>query len=167
MNTAYIDECKGKGYIFAVNLVNPKSQTALRELLNKQLLPGQRSVHFRKESFRRRKALIKRISNMGFRLVILKSVSSKPNQARQILIRHLVKVSPGFQIDYLVFELDITSVQQDSKLLSDLRSSLNWDHRQRHQEPLLWVPDAVAWCLNRGGEWARMVRPMIVETIDC
>lgn len=22
-----------------------------------------------------------------------------------------------------------------------------------HADPLLWIPDAVAWCWNRGGTW--------------
>ena len=65
------------------------------------------------------------------------------------------------------FELDETAHAHDSKLLSDLQRNILWDHRERNQEPLLWVSDAVAWCVNRGGDWERLVRPLIIETIDC
>jgi hypothetical protein len=75
--------------------------------------------------------------------------------------------SQRMEIRELVFELDQSCFVDDIKLLSEIRPNLTWDHRERHQEPLLWVADAVAWCVNRGGEWERMVRPMIVETIEC
>ena len=66
-----------------------------------------------------------------------------------------------------MFELDETSRFSDHKVFKDYASTCNWDHKMRHEEPLLWVADVVAWCVNRGGEWERMVRPMIVETIEC
>lgn len=73
----------------------------------------------------------------------------------------------------MVFELDESAKVQDDQILSRAirlirgKREMQWDHLQRHEEPLLWVSDAVAWCVNRGGDWERMVRPMIVETIEC
>jgi hypothetical protein len=67
----------------------------------------------------------------------------------------------------LIFELDETVRFKDHHFLKQQRTDFAWDHRKRHEEPLLWVADAVAWCVNRGGDWERMVRPIIVETIDC
>lgn len=64
-------------------------------------------------------------------------------------------------------ELDETVRLKDHELFKSRGIYFEWDHKQRHEEPLLWVADAVAWCVNRGGEWERLVRPMIVKTINC
>jgi len=34
-------------------------------------------------------------------------------------------------------------------------------HLRASQEPLLWVSDGIAWCLQRGGPWASAVAPLI------
>jgi hypothetical protein len=164
---AYIDECKAKRYVLALHLVDPKDQARLRRFLTENLLSGQRSIHFRKESPRRRKQLIKSFLNEKLEVVIFNETSMSSSPSRSIVIRALSSQIRNLGLTELVFELDETTLSHDSKLLSDLHIGLHWDHRQRHQEPLLWVADAVAWCMNRGGEWERMVRPMIVETISC
>ena len=35
----------------------------------------------------------------------------------------------------------------------------------RH-EPLLWLPDIVAWCYGRGGSWRDDVEPLVDEVIE-
>lgn len=164
---AYIDECKAKRYVFALHLVDPKDQTRLRRFLTEKLLSGQRSIHFRKESPRRRKQLIKAFLDEELKVIILQETSMSSSPSRSIVIRAMNDLIKRLGVTEIVFELDETARLHDSKLLSDLHTGIHWDHRQRHQEPLLWVADAVAWCVNRGGEWERMVRPMIVETIEC
>jgi hypothetical protein len=37
--------------------------------------------------------------------------------------------------------------------------TLRWDVLVAKADPLLWVPDAVAWSWMRGGEWRRAVAP--------
>lgn len=70
------------------------------------------------------------------------------------------------ELDRSTIDLDRITFRSESQLAPQI-SWPYWDHRQRHEEPLLWVADAVAWCVNRGGDWERLVRPMIVETIEC
>ena len=164
---AYIDESKDKQYLFVLNVVSPKSLPMLRKALAGQLLAGQRSIHFRKESSRRRIKLIRILLSLDFRLIVFKTNRSPPSEARNSLIQVVCENTKKFAITDLVFELDQLSLESDITQLNKLRPEVQWDHRQRHQEPLLWVADAVAWCVNRGGEWERLVRPMIVETIDC
>ena len=164
---AYIDECKAKRYVFVLHLVDPKDQTRLRRHLTEKLMHGQRSIHFRKESPRRRKHLVKEFLGANFKVVIFQETSTNSFPSRSKIIRAIHEHTLELGVTELVFELDETDVVHDSRLLSNLHSSIRWDHRLRNQEPLLWVADAVAWCVNRGGEWERMVRPMIVQTIDC
>ncbi len=38
-------------------------------------------------------------------------------------------------------------------------------HVQPNREPLLWVPDIIAWAYGRGGEWKRSVEPLIEKVV--
>ena len=164
---AYIDESKSKNYLLALNLVLPGDQTLLRKTLNTQLLAGQRSFHFRKESKRRRNQIVQKLLSLDIRVVIFSLKGKSDIEARKCLITHVRKNLRKLEISSLVFELDQSCFVSDVRLLNQLRPEVNWDHRERHLEPLLWVADAVAWCVNRGGEWERMVRPLILQTIEC
>ena len=99
--------------------------------------------------------------------MILRQTETNRTPSRTALIKAIHGQIINLGATELVFELDETARVHDSKLLSDLQTKILWDHRERNQEPLLWVADAVAWCVNRGGEWEKLVRPLIVETIDC
>ncbi len=45
-------------------------------------------------------------------------------------------------------------------------AGLVYEHLRSHEEPLLWVPDAVAWCHGADGEWRRRVVQIIDAVID-
>jgi hypothetical protein len=99
--------------------------------------------------------------------VILRKTETNRSPSRTALIKAIHGQIAHLGATELVFELDETAHAHDSKVLSDLQTNILWDHRERNQEPLLWVSDAVAWCVNRGGDWERLVRPLIIETMDC
>lgn len=40
--------------------------------------------------------------------------------------------------------------------------SLTYEHMRPHEEPILWVSDAVAWAYGAGGDWRRRVTPAVV-----
>lgn len=42
--------------------------------------------------------------------------------------------------------------------------TLTYVHESPHQEPLLWIADAVAWSYTRGGDWKRRIQPLIATT---
>lgn len=164
---AFIDESKAKKYLLVLSVLESRDLTMTRRFLAQTLLAGQRSVHFRKESPRRRTYLIKTLRKLNIRVVVFKDKLGASTSSRALLIRRICDEAKRLELRELVFELDQTCWNDDVKLLNALRPDLSWDHRERNQEPLLWASDAVAWCVNRGGEWERLVKPMIVETIDC
>ena len=43
---------------------------------------------------------------------------------------------------------------------------LAYEHLKPHEEPVLWIPDAVAWCHGSGGEWCRRVMPLVDEVVN-
>ena len=36
-----------------------------------------------------------------------------------------------------------------------------YEHLSPRMEPLLWIPDAVAWCWAKGGVWKDRVLPLV------
>jgi hypothetical protein len=45
----------------------------------------------------------------------------------------------------------------------ELRHAVRYDHMHRHEEPLLWAADAIAWAWQRAGDWRDRVRPLVVQ----
>jgi hypothetical protein len=43
----------------------------------------------------------------------------------------------------------------------------SYDHQPSASEPLLWIPDAVAWAWGRGGHWQTRVKDLglVVDTV--
>jgi EAL domain-containing protein (putative c-di-GMP-specific phosphodiesterase class I) len=123
-------------------------------------------LHFKSENARRKKLIVKLMRGLNCQLVVVKCRTPQAS-ARLCALNSLVTSDLASSCARIVLELDETVRVKDNAYLKQQSRLAEWDHKQRHEEPLLWVADAVAWCVNRGGEWERMVRPMIVETIEC
>jgi hypothetical protein len=169
----YIDECKQDPYLLVGVLVAEYDKVSLRKILSSLLLYRQRSIHFKNENSRHKKRVLASLQKHEFQVVVFRHVLTTKLGGRNQTLKRLVSYSLGARVSQLVFELDETSRISDDQMLANCiplvsgRRLINWEHRLRHQEPLLWVADAVAWCVNRGGEWERLVRPMILATLDC
>lgn len=167
MRSLFVDECKQQPYLFVGFAISAVKQQSHRRNLRSLLLPGQRSLHFKSEDMRRKKAILKQMLDLDCRVVVVKCRSTPKGTARLCALQSLLTSDLASSCKRIVLELDETVRLKDHGYLKRQHWIAEWDHRQRHEEPLLWVADAVAWCVNRGGEWERMVRPMIVETIEC
>ncbi|HEX9856702.1 MAG TPA: hypothetical protein VGC47_15430 [Acidimicrobiia bacterium] len=50
---------------------------------------------------------------------------------------------------------------------SDPNPPLTYSHHTPTNEPLLWVPDAVAWAWGRGGSWRRWIQDLgMVRSVE-
>jgi hypothetical protein len=167
MQSLFVDECKQNNFLLVGFAIANFEHQLMRKLLRSQLLPGQRSLHFKTENMRRKKTIIKVLGDSGCQLVVVRCLVKGQRTSRLCALKTLINSPLAASCKRIVLELDETVRLQDHEFLKRQTSINEWDHRERHQEPLLWVADAVAWCVNRGGEWERMVRPMILETIEC
>lgn len=74
--------------------------------------------------------------------------------------------------DRLVLESDESQDARDRRDLVDLtraagcRDSLRYEHLRAAQEPLLSVPDVVAWSWARGGEWRRRASVLVADVVE-
>jgi hypothetical protein len=169
--TLYLDESKAKNYVFIGILVQDGDAPRLRKRVAALKMPGQRSIHFVKESERRRRKLIQEFLDLGFSAVRFESHENNQKLARQECIRAIVKWAYLNQVKNLIFERDESALVNDEKWLKDEiqknggLGTLGFLHLNRSDEPLLWVSDAIAWCDSRGGEWVRRFGQTIEESI--
>jgi hypothetical protein len=45
-------------------------------------------------------------------------------------------------------------------------AAVSYEHFRSHEEPALWVADAVAWCWGAGGEWRHRISPIVEGVSD-
>jgi hypothetical protein len=66
----------------------------------------------------------------------------------------------------LVIERDDAVLTEDRKLLYrrvrelGCEETVQYRHQRAHEEPLLAIPDALAWCWHRGSHWKTRVAEM-------
>ena len=166
--TLYIDESKAKWYIMAAAVVTAGEEGDLRRVLTNLRLNGQRRLHFAKESDRRRRLILSMLTRTCCRVIVVRSTIGDDREARRECLDVLVQQAVARGASRLVLEQDDSLVRSDRLTLgAALRAtpgaSLGYEHRRPSGEPLLWIPDAVAWCVSRGGEWRRRASPLIDE----
>lgn len=72
----------------------------------------------------------------------------------------------------LMIEQDDSLLRTDCHQLFGLaratgqRDTLQYEHQRASTEPLLALPDIVAWCWVRSGDWRRRAAPIITTVRD-
>jgi hypothetical protein len=66
-------------------------------------------------------------------------------------------------------EQDDSLVRSDTQHLIEFtrtagcKDTLRYEHLRPTSEPLLAIPDAVAWCWAKGGDWQRRIEPVVTD----
>lgn len=167
----YVDETKAKGYlVVAATGSYDGLQVATRDL-GSLLLPGQRSLHMKDEKEPRKRAIadrIVRLGNLGFRAVIYDAGRVGTERERRArCLQALINDASDDPRARIVLDRDETLLSWDRQTLLELTSAnglrdrISYAHINRHEEPLLIIPDAIAWCWAKGGHWRQRVRPIV------
>jgi hypothetical protein len=73
-------------------------------------------------------------------------------------------------VDRLVLDLAEGHFAADKRTLFEatrrLGSKMRYEHRRSKTEPMLWVPDAVAWCYSHRGDWWNIAKPIVRRVRD-
>jgi len=167
---AYIDESARASYLIcAVVVVGDAS--AIRSAVRQLPQPGSHRVHMAKESKRRRRELLTAIAPMDLQAFVATSpLAGRDSQrsARDLCLRQLVEWLVAAEVDELVIESCDQDRDDDRAVLAalyglDATGALTYCHRRPHDEPLLWLPDMIAWAHGAGGEWAPRVAQLITR----
>jgi hypothetical protein len=157
----FVDEIKSKGFLMAAARCPAGDVGVNRKALRGLLLPGQERLHFRSESNQRRKKILQVVTD--FRLLVdLYAVGRNSHEARKRCLDAIVRDSAA-SAERLVVERDDSTYEHDRRCLREAarrfgcHDTLRWDVLVAKADPLLWIPDAVAWSWTRGGAWKASV----------
>lgn len=169
----FVDESKSKAYYVAACVIAPADVAGSRRAISALRRGGQRRVHFKSESDSSRNAFLNGAIEAGLttRLYMARNLPDKT--ARPLCLEHLLDDLMAAGATKLVLESDESLEQADRRIIAQhLRSrgagdSLQYMHCRPHEEPLLWVSDAVAWCHQKGGDWIRRAAPLVQDIVYC
>lgn len=172
----FIDETKAKGYVVVAVACPDASLAAARRAIGRLVLPGQRSIHMKHESSRRRAQIADSVAGLrdvGIGAIVVDAGRGPSPEyvRRDRALRAVVERAATSHAAVLVLDLDHTLVARDARTLSDACrttgvGTITYSHQALSQQPLLALPDVVAWCWARGGSWRRAVSALISSTIQ-
>lgn len=156
---AYVDESKKAGYIVAAAVVTADEVAAARRAMRALLLPKQLRLHFRYEKDSRKAQIVDATMEVSVeaRLYVCRTRRS----ARENCLNAMVPDLADRGVDRLVLERDTSTERLDRQVLFEATrkagTEMTYQHDMPHQEPLLWAPDAIAWCWAAGGSWRQRI----------
>jgi hypothetical protein len=156
----FVDESKARGLLVAAAACLAGDVAAHRRAMAGLVLSGNR-VHFTKESPPRRRKILATIA--GFDLTVRLYQAPKSNAASRRACLNAVVRDAATSAERLVIERDESTLPFDRQVLYQATrqhgcaESLRYDLLAPHEDPLLWIPDAVAWSWAKGGEWRDLV----------
>lgn len=166
----FVDESKHCCYLVAAAALDPAGLAEARKAIQQFIMPRQRRVHFAKEGNPRRDKFLGVINGLGITATIYDaSQYRREKEARPACLRRLVADLAIMKAERLVLEIDDSVAQADKRLLREevkrvgLAACLRYELLRAHEECLLAVPDAIAWCWARGGEWRDKVKDLVTH----
>jgi hypothetical protein len=169
---AFIDEShRGNLYLLAAALLRPGELASTRSLMRSLRVAGERKVHFTHERDSIKKDVIAAL--VSARVPTRVYVGHGHAEAvRERGLRAAVEDLAASGLQRLVLDARWHAGNQVDRAIIHatlLRAharpeAVTYEHLSSHEEPALWIADAVAWCYGAGGEWRRRVKP-IVETV--
>src|SRR5262249_5762964 len=171
---AFVDESRrGQVYRVAVALVDPADLARLRKLLRSLLIPGQRELHFKRETAERARMIVSRLVAAQARVrVYMRSCTDGEETTRQVCLNRLVSDLVIDGAHRLVLDARAGRDAHDQRTIRTVLGKqprdlgLTYEHLDSTCEPLLWIADATAWCVGAGGDWARRIAPVLAGIVD-
>lgn len=136
------------------------------------LLPGQRKLHFKKESPRRRRQLLVALTAMRLDVTVYECQSRQgrdQEDARRLCLEQAIRrLQDGVDEFLVLIESRDALDRLDGITIRAARREkppLSFEHLAPTEDPLLWLPDSFAWPVGAGGDWLRRVRPALTGGI--
>lgn len=166
----FVDEAKDRGYFVTAAALVAGDVSQARKTISGLIKPRQRRLHFSAESDARRKQILDALGELGAQCTVYDGSQQPRKRQRDACLLQLVDDLAISRAQLLVLERDDSVVEVDKKLLYrrtrevGCQDTLTYRHQRAHEEPLLALPDAIAWCVNRGGIWKQRAQPLITAT---
>lgn len=161
----FVDETKSRDYIMAAAAMLPGDVTTARKRLTGLLLPGQERLHFTHERESRRRQLMSAMCGLDLEVTVYVARTRDHVAGRRACMKAILDDVIEQQARMLTLELDESVQVPDRRIMAERfrleAKAPEYRHLPAKSEPLLWVPDAVAWCHQRGGEWRTVCEPIV------
>jgi hypothetical protein len=167
MSVVFVDESKNRKYTLVAAVIEPRKLATMRQALRALVLPGQRRLHFTHESDARRRAVLSRLVELEVAAHVFQSGLARERDAREECLGELVAFAVREGHRRIVLERDASIEKSDRRILfRELRArgagdGFQYEFEGPIDEPLLWIPDAVAWSFVKGGDWRRRIAPIV------
>jgi len=165
----FADESKDRDYLLVAGVVLSGDLAQVRKAMRGLVMPGQHRIHMKKESGPRKKAIAALICELAVEATVYDAGRGRRKEldARAACLRALVVDAAAAGATMLVLEQDESLVRWDNQRLIEItrevgcRDTLRYQHRRAATEELLAIPDAIAWCWAKGGDWRRRIEPIV------
>lgn len=168
----YVDESARSHYMLCGVNVNQQDLELIRSSLKALTLRGKSRVHMYEESRGRQKSVAREIARFDVSawLISVSSSTVKQPESRFLALKSMAEVKSLKDSRIMVLE-NSNSMRRDNRALNELSRSAHFQfphyrHMNSRHEPLLWLPDIIAWCYGRGGTWRDAVEPLVTEVIE-
>jgi len=166
---AYADESVRPGkYLMCVVTIEADAVGPVRRQTRSLLLPGQRRLHFQKESQRRRKQLLGELVNFDVSVAVFYRRHQAGHPERRVradCLTAIVEYLRDLERDVVLYiERREGRDDEDHRTMDQARRRkdvLTYQHLLPSTDPLLWLPDCFVWPVGAGGDWLRRVKPAI------
>jgi hypothetical protein len=170
---AYVDESKRGPYLMCVCVVDPPDRDLVRKTLTGLLVGGQRRLHMKTESDQRKRLILSALSELQVQATVF-ACRTRPQYAarEQILRQGIWPMVVAQNVERLVIEPEDGQDLQDRKVLYELTRTagiaerFTYVHESPNSQPMLWLPDAIAWAYGKGGDWRRRASGLVTESIE-
>ncbi|ODU06422.1 MAG: hypothetical protein ABS81_04765 [Pseudonocardia sp. SCN 72-86] len=167
----FVDETKHRDYLLVASVVVSAELDVVRKGLRELVLPGQRRLHMKNESDQRKQAIAATIARSGVIATVYDAGRRHrtERERRAACLEALINDCTARGDAVLVLEQDDTLLSWDKQQLITLtrdagcRDTLRYEHRRAAAEPLLALPDAIAWSWAKGGDWRRRIEPVVTN----
>ena len=169
---AFVDETKVRGLVVVSAVVHPRDLATARTTMRSLLLPRQSHLHFVKEKAARKGQIADAICGLPVQLDVYEVPGTKDQkQARRTCLAKVVEDLAGRGAHRLVVEQDDSALQSDREVLfravrkHGVPDALVYEHLPARSEPLLWIPDAAAWCWTKDAQWRQRIEPVVRQVV--
>jgi hypothetical protein len=167
----FVDESKDRDFLLVAAVILSGDLDATRSLMRGLVLHGQHRVHMKKERPSRKRAIAGAICEAEVEAIIYQADTAhrRELEAREACLRALVADAAAADTALLVLEQDDSLLRWDNQRLIEItrelgcRHTLHYPHRRAATEQLLAIPDAIAWCWAKGGDWRRRIEPIVTN----
>ncbi|MBE7324496.1 hypothetical protein IEQ44_07510 [Nocardioides sp. Y6] len=164
----YVDESTAKQYLVMCAVIPTGDVNATRGAMRGLLLPGQKSLHMKNEK-KRAKEILERIVALQPSVLVLACHETVPDLvARERCVQRLSREACAAGLGRVMLDpieslrqRDLSWIHQGARAAGHTTPPFQFGHQQRHEEPLMWIADAVGWAWQRGGKHRSTVRGLV------